>query len=221
MFLQIEQFLTTAEVATIMEHARQANFVDGRRFNPHNVTKNNLVVDPADSHGQQAAQIALSAFQRSEEARNFAFPRRIAPPQILRYGASKAYGAHVDVAFMSVGRQPLRSDISATLFISDPASYQGGELVIYLGSEVVRIKGAAGHLVLYPSTTLHEVTPVTSGERVVMITFIESQIADPSQRDLLYTLNEVRALEGLKMDWRNRVRLELVSANLQRMWGSS
>jgi PKHD-type hydroxylase len=219
MFLQIQQFLTAAEVAAIAEHARRASFVDGRRFNPHNVTKNNLVVDPADAHGQQAAQIALAAFQRSEEAHSFTFPRRIAPPQILRYGESKSYGAHVDAAFMAVGRQPLRSDVSATLFISDPASYEGGELVIYLGSETVRIRGGAGQIVLYPSTTLHEVAPVTSGERVVMITFIESQIADPMRRELLYTLNEVRALEGLKMDWRNRVRLEQVAANLQRMWG--
>ncbi|HVS77047.1 MAG TPA: hypothetical protein VHE11_08940, partial [Steroidobacteraceae bacterium] len=137
MFLQIEQFLTAAEVAAVMDHARQASFVDGRRFNPHNVTKNNLVVDPADAHGQQASQVALAAFQRSEEAHNFTFPRRIAPPQILRYGAGKGYGAHVDVAFMAVGRQPLRSDISATVFISDPGSYEGGELVIYLGSETV------------------------------------------------------------------------------------
>lgn len=219
MFLQIEDFLTAPEVAAVTEHARRANFVDGRRFNPHNVTKNNLVVDPADANGQQAAQIALAAFQRSEEARNFTFPRRIAPPQILRYGESKGYGAHVDAAFMAVGRQPLRSDVSATLFISDPAAYEGGELVIYLGSETVRIRGRAGGIVLYPSTTLHEVAPVTSGERVVMITFIESQIADPMRRELLYTLNEVRALEGLKMDWRNRVRLEQVAANLQRMWG--
>jgi PKHD-type hydroxylase len=219
MFLQIEKFLGADEVSVIAEHARQASFVDGRRFNPHNVTKNNLVVDPADARGQQAAQIALEAFQRSEEARNFAFPRRIAPPQMVRYGAGKGYGAHVDAAFMAVGRQPLRSDLSATLFISGPAEYGGGELVIYLGSETVRIKGGPGDAVLYPSTTLHEVAPVSSGERVVMITFIESQIADSARRELLYTLNEVRALEGLKMDWRNRVRLEYVAANLQRMWG--
>lgn len=219
MFLQVAKLLTPEEVSAIAEHARRASFVDGRRFNPHNVTKNNLVVDPADAHGQQAAQAALEAFQRSEEACNFAFPRRIAPPQIVRYGTGKGYGTHVDAAFMAVGRQPLRSDLSATLFISDPSSYAGGELVIYLGSEIVRIKGGAGNAVLYPSTTLHEVAPVTGGERVVMITFIESQIADPARRELLYTLNEVRALEGLKMDWRNRVRLEYVAANLQRMWG--
>lgn len=218
MFLQIREFLTAAEVSAIAEHARQARFVDGRRFNPHNITKENLVMDPADGYGQQASQIALTAFQRCEAAHNFAFPRRIAPPQIVRYGAGKRYGAHVDSAFMAVGRQPLRSDLSATVFISDPSSYEGGELVVYLGSETVRIKGGPGEAVLYPSTTLHEVRPVTAGERTVMITFIESQIADPAQRELLYTLNEVRALEGLKMDWDNRVRLEYVAANLQRMW---
>lgn len=218
MFLQIEQFLTPAEVGTILEHGREAHFVDGRQFNPHNVTKNNLVIDPADARGQQAAQIALAAFQRSEEARNFTFARRIAPPQILRYGEGKSYGAHVDAAFMPIGRQMLRSDISSTIFLSDPDSYQGGELVIYLGSETLRIKGRPGQAVLYPSTTVHEVRPVSAGERVVMITFIESQIADPARRELLYTLNEVRALEGLRMDWRNRTRLEYVASNLQRMW---
>ena len=70
----------------------------------------------------------------------------------------------------------------------------------------------------YPSTTIHEVTPVTAGERLVIITFIESQIPDQMQRDLLYTLREVRALEGLKMDWRNQIQLEYVIANLHRMW---
>lgn len=220
MFLQIESFLTPAEVSAIAELAGQAGFVDGRRFNPHNVTKNNLVVDPADARGQQAAQIALGAFQRNEQVRGFAFPRRIAPPQVVRYGVSKGYGAHVDVAYMALGRQMLRSDLSSTIFISDPAAYQGGELVIHLGTETVRIKGKAGDAVLYPSTTIHEVEPVIAGERMVMITFMESQIADPARRELLYTLNEVRALEGLKMDWANRVRLEYVAANLQRMWGS-
>jgi PKHD-type hydroxylase len=71
---------------------------------------------------------------------------------------------------------------------------------------------------LYPSTTIHEVVPVSSGARLVMITFIESQIPDQLQRDLLYSLGEVRALEGLKIDWRNRVQLEYVIANLHRMW---
>lgn len=218
MFLQIDDFLTASEVAAIAELARQAKFISGRYSNPHNVTKNNVIVDPGDPHGQKAAQITLAAYRRSERARDFAFPHRIAIPQILRYGQGMSYGAHIDAAFLPVGPEPLRSDVSSTIFISDPAEYSGGELTVYLGSQEVRVKGRPGQAVLYPSTTLHEVAPVTSGERLVMITFIESQVADQAQRDLLFTLNEVRALEGLKMEWGNRMRLEYVAANLHRMW---
>jgi PKHD-type hydroxylase len=218
MFLQVENFLTAAEVQSIAEFARQTKFIDGRRSNPHNNTKNNIIADPADAAGQQASQIALTAFQRSEQARDFIFPQRVAIPTLTRYETGMAYGAHIDSAFLPGGQQPLRSDVSCTIFISDPATYQGGELVVYLGSEIVRIKGNAGQAVFYPSTAVHQVSPVTSGERLVMITFVESQIPDQMRRHLLYTLGEVRALEGLKMDWRNRTQLEYVIANLHRMW---
>lgn len=218
MFLQIANFLTAAEVQEISALSRQVKFVDGRRTNPHNMTKHNVIADPADASGQQAAQIALTALQRCEPARDFAFPQRVAIPVLTRYDVGMTYGAHVDSAFLPGTQSPLRSDVSCTIYVSDPASYQGGELVIYLGSEEVRIKGGAGQAVFYSSTTVHQVAPVTSGERLVIITFIESQISDPMQRELLYTLNEVRALEGLKMDWRNRTRLEYVSSNLHRLW---
>jgi PKHD-type hydroxylase len=218
MFLQIDDLLTQAEVETLAELAKRTQFISGRLSNPHNTTKNNVIQDPADPAGKQASQIALTAIQRSEQARNFALPRRIAIPTFLRYGEGMTYGAHVDAAFMSLGGQLLRSDVSCTLFISDPAAYQGGELTIYLGTEAIRIRGKPGTAVFYPSTTLHEVPAITSGERLVMITFIESQIPDQMQRDLLYTLNEVRALEGLKMDWSNRMSLEFVISNLLRMW---
>jgi PKHD-type hydroxylase len=218
MFLQIDDLLTAAEVETLADLAKRTQFISGRLSNPHNTTKNNVIQDPADPAGKQASQIALTAIQRSEQARNFVLPRRIAIPTFLRYAEGMTYGAHVDAAFMSLGGQLLRSDVSCTLFISDPASYQGGELTIYLGTETLRIRGKPGSAVFYPSTTLHEVPPVTGGERLVMITFIESQVPDQMQRDLLYTLNEVRALEGLKMDWSNRMNLEYVISNLLRMW---
>lgn len=128
------------------------------------------------------------------------------------------YGAHTDAAFLPMTPEPLRSDVSCTIFISAPDSYQGGELVIHLGTEMIRIKGVAGCAVFYASTSVHQVLPVTSGERLVLISFIQSQIADPMQRDLLYSLGEVHALEGLKMDWRNRTQLQYVIQNLQRMW---
>lgn len=218
MFLQVENLLAPAEVQAIAEIARQAKFIDGRLSNPHNVTKDNVIGDSNDPLARKAGQIALAALQRSEEARNFAFPQRVAVPTLLRYDPGMKYGAHVDAAFLPLGPQPMRSDVSCTLFIANPADYQGGELVIHLGTEITRIKGNAGSAVFYPSTRLHQVTPVSSGARLVMITFIESQIPDEMQRELLYTLNEVRALEGLKMDWHNRTQLEYVSANLLRMW---
>jgi PKHD-type hydroxylase len=185
---------------------------------PHNTAKDNSIQDPADPLGQQASQIVLAAIQRSEEARNFVMPRRIAVPQFLRYSQGMTYGAHADAAFMSIGGQLLRSDVACTIFLTGPQSYQGGELTVWLGTETVRVKGKAGSAVFYPSTTLHQLPAVTAGERLVMITFIESQIPDQTERDLLYTLNEVRALEGLKMEWRNRMQLEYVIANLLRKW---
>ncbi len=218
MFLQVEDLLSAAEVATLTKLAQQAQFVDGRVSNPHNQTKLNLIADLRDPAAQQASQVALAALQRSEQTVNFAYPQRIASPQLCRYGVGMTYGAHTDAAYLVVGQQTLRSDVSCTIFLSDPSAYQGGELVIYLGSELVRIKGAPGSAVLYPSTTLHQVAPVTSGERLVMITFMQSRIPDQMHRELLYKLGEVRALEGLKMEWQNRMQLEHVMTNLQRMW---
>jgi PKHD-type hydroxylase len=218
MFLQIDNYLTAAEVRDIAELARQAKFLEGRRSNPHNQTKDNVIGDPADPMAQKASQIALTALQRNEQSRNFAFPQRMAVPSLARYDVGMKYGAHIDAAFMPLGPQPLRSDVSCTMFISNPSDYEGGELVIYLGSEIVHLKGNAGSAVFYASTNVHQVEPVRSGSRLVMITFIESQIPDPLQRDLLFSLGEVRALEAAKMEWRTRTQLDYVFANLQRMW---
>jgi PKHD-type hydroxylase len=218
MFLQIENFLSPAEVREIAEAAGEAKFIEGRRSNPHNHTKDNVIGDPGDPLAQKASQIALSALQRNEPARSFAFPQRMAMPSLARYDVGMKYGAHIDAPFMPLGTQPLRSDVSCTMFISSPAQYEGGELVIYLGSEIVHVKGNAGSAVFYASTHVHQVEPVRSGSRLVMITFIESQIPDPLQRDLLYSLGEVRAFEAAKMEWRTRTQLDYVVANLHRMW---
>ena len=162
----------------------------------------------------------MTALGRNEEFRNFAFARRIAPPLICRYGPDMKYGKHPDAAFLPMQPTPLRSDISCTIFLAEPDTYEGGELTIHLGTKPITIKGKAGSAVVYPSTTIHEVQPVKSGERLVAITFIQSQIEDEKKRHLLYLLNEVAALEGLKMDWENRVQLEHVRQSLHRMWAS-
>jgi PKHD-type hydroxylase len=218
LFLHIENFLTAAEVGAVRDLARTAKFVEGKRSNPHHPTKDSAIGDPNDAVAHKASQIALAAFQRNEEARNFTFPQRLAVPSLSRYGAGNQYGPHIDSAYMPVGPQPLRSDVSCTVFISDPSEYQAGELVVHLGSGIMRFKGNAGSAIFYPSTTVHQVVPVTSGERLVIITFIESQIPDELQRDMLYSLGEVRALEAQKMDWRNRTQLDYVIQNLHRMW---
>jgi PKHD-type hydroxylase len=151
---------------------------------------------------------------------DFAMPKQVGPPLLCRYLPGMKYGSHADSAFVHVGNQRLRSDLSCTVFISDPAAYEGGELSLILGNQTLNFKGAPGEAIVYPSTTLHEVTPVRSGQRLVGITFIESLVADQHQRMQIYNLNEVAALEGETMQWENRVRLQIVCQNLMRMWSS-
>jgi PKHD-type hydroxylase len=218
MFLEIAELLNPQEVARLVALSRELRFIDGKASNPANTTKDNLQADLGDPRYQESTQIVGAAFARSREFRDFAFPKRIAPPLLARYEAGMKYGAHADAALIAVGNTNIRSDLSCTVFISDPSTYEGGELVTHLGTRPVVFKGRPGEAIVYPSTMLHEVRPVRSGQRLVSITFIESLIADEHRRTQLYELNEVGALEGLKMDWENRVRLEVVRQNLLRMW---
>ena len=209
--------LTDAEVAECRRIAATTNFVDGRISNPHNTTKNNQQLH--DQRAQAAsAKLFNEAFARSEEFREFAFPVAVAPPLITRYRQSMHYGAHADAAFLNLGNVTIRSDLSCTIFLSDPTSYEGGALHVRLGDGSLRFKLPPGDMIVYPSDTFHEVEAVTSGERLVAITFIQSRIADPVRRNLLFDLNEVAALEGLKMEQENFSRLQLVQANLLRRW---
>jgi len=128
------------------------------------------------------------------------------------------YGAHADSAFIQLPAGTIRSDLSCTIFLNDPEEYDGGELHIRLGDGDLSFKLSPGEAVVYPSDTLHQVVPVTRGERLVAITFIQSRVADPFRRNLLFDLNEVAALEGLKMDPDNYSRLQLVQQNLLRHW---
>ena len=215
---RILPLLSAQAVAECRRIAAETQFIDGRASNPHNTAKNNLQLhDPAAS--QASAQLMLAAFQCSEEFREFAFPAKIAPPLLTRYQTGMAYGAHADAAFLNVGGAVIRSDLSCTIFLSDPSSYDGGALHVRLGDASLRFKLQPGEAILYPSDTFHEVEAVTKGERLVAITFIQSQLADPFRRSLLFDLNEVAALEGLTMSPENFSRLQLVQANLLRYWG--
>lgn len=218
MFKRIDHVLSPAELAELNAIAERASFSDGRATNPHNAAKQNVQLNDQQAISE-TGQIMANALYNNDEFRNFVFPKAIAPPLITVYRAGDRYGLHADSAFMPWNGRWQRSDVSCTLFLSDPASYAGGELRIMLGDEASAIKLPAGSVILYPSTTLHEVTPVTSGERRVGLTFIQSRIADPQRRELLYELNEVAALEGLGMKPENFTRLERVRENLLRVWG--
>jgi PKHD-type hydroxylase len=157
--------------------------------------------------------------RRSAEFLDFAFPAQIAPPLLTRYRPGMRYGAHADAAYLPLPGGTLRSDISCTVFLNDPGSYDGGALHIQLGDGDLRFKLKPGQAILYPSDTLHEVEPVTKGERLVAITFIQSRVPDPFHRSTLFELNEVAALEGNNMSPENFSRMQLIQANLLRYWG--
>lgn len=218
MFLEIKSLLAAAEIDRLRVLSGVMRFVDGRMSNDGFDQKKNLQADPADAAYAESVKLVADALLRSREFADFALPRRIAPPLMARYEPGMTYGPHADAAYVNIPGGRLRSDVSCTVFISDPQSYEGGELVLHLGVRALPIKLAPGCAVLYPSTTLHEVAPVRSGQRLVSITFIESQVPDEQERAMLYELGEISALEGANMDWLNRMRLEVVRQNLLRKW---
>ena len=220
-FLKIPNLLAAPEISRLVALSRELRFVDGRVSNPANQTKVNLQADAADPKYAESVQIVSAAFTRSREFVDFAMPKHVAPPLLCRYEPGMKYGAHADAAVIQLGAGRIRSDLSCTVFVSDPSTYTGGELVIAMGNLAIPIKSAAGEAIVYPSTALHEVVPVRSGQRLVSITFIESLIADQHQRTQVYELNEIAALEGLTMKWENRVRLDVVRQNLLRMWSTT
>ena len=221
MFLKIKNLLAAPEIARLAALSRELRFVNGRVSNPANQTKDNLQVDPTDPKYAESVQIVSAAFTRSREFMDFTMPKHVAPPLLCRYVPGMKYGAHADAALIYIGNARLRSDLSCTVFVNDPSAYDGGELSIVVGNQGLAFKGGAGDAIVYPSTALHEVVPVRSGERLVSITFIESFIADQHKRTQVYELNEIAALEGLSMKWENRVRLDVVRQNLMRMWSKT
>jgi PKHD-type hydroxylase len=221
MFLEIPDILTPDEVARLRALSTKVKFVDGRATNPHSTVKNNLQLDYADPAYQEISGLCHAALSRHPDVRNFAFPKFIAPPLMTKYRPGMNYGQHSDAPFMHIGQRPIRSDLSVTIFLNDPQSYEGGELSVQLGTRHIDFKTGPGGAVLYPSTTIHQVKPVVKGERLTVISFMESRIVDQTCRELLFQLNEVKELESAKMAWENRTRINYVSASLERMWGDA
>jgi len=150
-------------------------------------------------------------------------PRRFAPLIISKTGVDGQYGPHVDNPLMGKGNARLRTDLSFTLFLTPPGDYDGGELVIHAAGMSQELKGEAGHLVLYPSTSIHEVRPVTRGERIVCVGWIESLVADQARREMLFELENLRASlrRTLPAQSAELLTLDKTIANLLRMWAQA
>lgn len=218
MLKEIPDLLTAAQVTTLRDIAARAKFADGRLTNVHNKAKNNLQLADQAAY-EESAKLMLAAMAAHEDFRNHSFASAIMPPVMSIYEPGMAYGAHADAAFIHLPNQTtIRSDISCTIFLEDPAAYEGGALLIRLGTAELRFKGKPGSAILYPSDTMHQVEPVTSGRRLAAFCFMQSRIADPWRREMLYEINEIAALEGLNMAWDNFSRLQLFREKLLRHW---
>ncbi|MEP7130291.1 MAG: Fe2+-dependent dioxygenase [Sphingomicrobium sp.] len=209
--------LNDAEIDECRRIAAATPFADGRITNPHNLAKQNEQLHDPSAY-QKSSDLLRQALLRTPEFLEFAFPVALAPPLITRYKPGMKYGAHADAAFIQLPGATIRSDLSCTIFLNEARDYDGGELHLRLGDAQLPFKLKPGEAIVYPSDTFHQVMPVTRGERLVAITFIQSRIQDPFRRNMLYELNEVAALEGLKMDPENFGRLQLIQQNLLRHW---
>ncbi len=216
MFKQLK-ILDQSQVHEVKAIAGSAQFVDGKISNPHSKVKNNLQLHDLDAYNK-TSKILHDALMSNPEFTDFAFPEKIAPPLITRYQPGMHYGLHADSAIIPLPDGPIRSDISCTIFLSGPNDSKGGALHVTQGEAGMRFKGLPGTAIVYPSHTLHEVEPISEGERIVAITFIQSRIRDVMKRNLMYELNEVAALEGLNMRDENYTRMQALQYNLMRMW---
>lgn len=217
MHLYLKDLLNKDEIKRLLKISESAKFVDGRITNPGTSVKNNLQTEPSDPSFVEAGQIVSQAIFRHPLVRDFCQPKRLATPMITKYTKGMHYGTHIDSSTLNT-QPPMRSDVSGTVFLADPATYEGGELSIELGDQTIEFKGQPGEVILYPSTSLHQVKPVTSGQRIVSILFIHSNIRDAMKRDILFKLAKFINREHQKFDEGSRMELEFVRENLMRMW---
>ena len=182
--------------------------------------KKNLQADLSTRTGARLRELMKAALQGHPVIQAVARPAKWSKLIVSRTDPGGGYGVHIDNAFMGGGEQRVRTDLSFTLFLSDPASYDGGELNIDMAGMTHSVKGEVGDLVTYPSTTLHQVAEVTRGTRYVCVGWIESLIRSNDQREMLFDLDNLRA-ELLKSHDKNSPELLTLTktiANLTRMW---
>jgi len=225
--------LHVPSVLTADELQRVRGIVDAARWSDGKITagtqsaqvKNNRQLPQDCRESREAREIVLAALDRSALFVTGALPRRIFPPLFNRYeGSANAFGNHVDNSVRTdpLTREHTRTDVSCTLFLSAPEDYDGGELVIEDTYGTQQVKLPAGHLVLYPGTSLHRVTPVTRGARVASFFWIQSLLREDAQRRLMFDLDvSIRTLTRDLPEHPSLVQLTGVYHNLLRRWAET
>jgi len=220
MFFKIEGLLSADEVARVRAALKDVKFVDGRATAGDAVrdVKNNLQVSGSEAGLDEVRQLVGTALLRSEAFSHRVLPRQLMPAMFNRYDPGMQYGGHVDNAIMG-GAQPLRADISVTVFLSELAEYEGGALVINSDGEARPVRMAAGGAVVYDATTIHRVEPVTRGSRLAAIVWCQSFVRDQARREILQELAELaRWARGVAPGSQEAMKVSKVRANLMRMW---
>jgi PKHD-type hydroxylase len=225
MILEINQVLDAGKLARVRELLAHAPWADGRATAGYQsaLAKNNEQLPEDCAEGREAGAIILEALRSNLLFQSAALPAEIFPPLFNRYAGGQSFGVHVDNAFRPArdGRR-IRTDLSATLFLEAPDSYDGGELVIEDGSAAHAVKMAAGDMVLYPATTLHEVRPVTRGARVACFFWVQSLVPEQGKRSILFDMD--LAMQRLRQEvgdlHPSLVALTGAYHNLLRLWAT-
>ncbi|WP_372738886.1 Fe2+-dependent dioxygenase [Neptunomonas sp.] len=225
--IPIRKVFTSEQVQQIRMHLDQADWQAGEitAGQQARYVKNNHQLPQDAPLTQQIGDLILDALARHPVFISAALPQKILPPMFNRYSIGETYGLHVDNAIRIIPGTSirLRTDLSATLFLSDPDEYDGGDLQIenHFGSQ--RVKLAAGDMILYPSTSVHQVMPVTAGSRVCAVFWIQSMVRSHEQRSTLFDLDQsVQSLTSLHgHEHQDVTRLSAVYQNLIRQWADA
>ncbi|MDJ0833181.1 MAG: Fe2+-dependent dioxygenase [Gammaproteobacteria bacterium] len=220
MLASIDHLISTENLAKIRELLQASPFVDGK-LSAGMVArdvKHNQEMNPQSEHFNTLNELVMGNLVRHPKFKAAAWPKKVAAPFYAKYEPGMAYGEHVDDPVMGQG-ELYRTDISTTVFLSNPDEYDGGELTIRDTYGERKIKLAAGSAVIYPSHSRHYVAPVTRGTRYVAVTWAQSTIRDPAQREMLYELNQAREMLFKEQpDAESTRKVSAVFNNLVRRW---
>jgi PKHD-type hydroxylase len=226
MLIAIPDVLTAEQVRQVRALLDAADWIDGRvTAGPQSArSKDNQQLAEDNPVARQVGDLILGALQRNALFVSAALPLRVFPPMFNRYQGGQSFGSHVDNAIRQVPGAPhrIRTDLSATLFFASPDEYDGGELLVEDTYGVHSVKLPAGHMVLYPSTSLHSVQPVTRGARVSSFFWVQSMVRDDGARTLLFDLdNAIQRIARDVPDHPATVQLTGVYHNLVRRWADA